>query len=269
VRITPEWGRFALQRDFAAARSEPTSLRVVILMSKGNDAMTPTITAETPSALHDLKAKWAELDVAGRALAVHALHKAGVSFRKLAKELGCSPSLLRNLDKGAQASAADLELARKRKISVRELVRRAQAAEKQHAEKDKQALDQKQTEAAQKAAITICEWLEEHQLWPAHGENIVDEARRILAHAEYVDQLPKCSPPPSDMPTTQIISRTKPPVSVNPEPESVGWYADWLARWAYFAFPDPVVRDRALNIALHDQVRRTNPVPPKELGKSS
>jgi hypothetical protein len=45
------------------------------------------------------------------------------------------------------------------------------------------------------------------------------------------------------------------PWSVNPDAESIEWYADWLARWAYFAFPDEIIRDRALNIALDKEIR--------------
>ena len=217
--------------------------------------MSSTVAVDVPSSLADLKTQWAELSDVDRALAVHALHSPSLSFHQLAKELGCSASQLRNLDRAAQAPAEDLDLARKKQISTRELVRRARAAAAQRADQDREALDQKRNQAARKAALTICNWLEERQILPAHGEGIIDESRRILAQAEYLDQLPKCSPPPPGMPTAEVIIRTKPPASVHPDIESVGWYAAWLARWAFFAFPDSVVRDRALNLALDYQIR--------------
>lgn len=74
----------------------------------------------------DLKDKWEQLKDVDRARAVHMIHKSGTSLRKLAKDLNCSPTLLRNLNLAAQATVLDLLLARKGKISTRELVRRAE-----------------------------------------------------------------------------------------------------------------------------------------------
>lgn len=227
--------------------------------------MTPTDTANASSAVADLKGKWAELTDVDRALAVHDLHES-VRFRRLAKELGCSASLLRNLDKAAQAPQKDIDLARKGQISTRELALRSKAAEKLRATQAQEAHDQKRTKAAQQAAITICDWLDEHQFWPAHGENIVTEARRILAEAEYSGQLPEWPPPPPDMPVAEVISPMRPPASVNRDVGEVGWYADWLARWALKAFPDSAVRDKALNIALDSQIRGV-PLPEKSSKK--
>ena len=216
--------------------------------------MNSTATAAVASTVDDLKAKWAGLSDVDRALAVHALHSPGVSFRRLAAELGCGATLLRNLDKAAQASQADLDLARKGQISTRELLSRSKAAGQQRAAQDKEALSQKQTKAAQDGAVTIGRWLEEHQLSFAHGENIVDEARRILADTEYRGKLPPSTYMPSSVPVAEIIERMR-PAPITPETLEVAWYADWLARWAHFAFRDPVVRDRALSIALDRQIR--------------
>ncbi len=175
----------------------------------------------------------------------------------------CSPSQLRNLDTAAQTPPEDLDLARRGRISTRELARRARGAARQRAAQDLEALRQRQSKAAQKGALLVCAWLQENQIWPAHGENIVDEARRILAGAERCDRLLQCPRPPSSMPLEEIIRLLKPPASIHPDPHSVGWYAAWLARWDFFAFPDSLVRDRALSLALGQQIRGSTP-PPKQ-----
>jgi len=203
----------------------------------------------------DLQARWPtfknDLD---RALAIHVFHDAGTSLRELAKTLKCSPSLLRNLNQAAQATPEDQALARQGKISTRELVRRAKAAKARRAAKDREALDQKRMKEAQKGCKEICAWLEEEKLWPAHGENIVDEARRLLAAAEEDGKLPPHKAPP-DKSLAEIIQRFRPPAFINDEVGSVGWYADWLVRWAYFSMPDSSIRHKALNLALDKQIK--------------
>lgn len=120
-------------------------------------------------------------------------------------------------------------------------------------------MDRKRTKAAEKAAKKITSWLEEeHNLWPAHGENIVDEVRRIVAENEADGTLGKIRPAPEGTPLAVIIERTTPKPQPGRQPlevDSVGYYAEWLARWVFYAFPDPVVRDRALGIALDYEIR--------------
>lgn len=76
-------------------------------MERDKISMTATGAARI-SSVADLKAKWADLNDVDRALAVHAMHGPKVSFRRLARELGCGATLLRCLDRAAQASAEDL-----------------------------------------------------------------------------------------------------------------------------------------------------------------
>jgi hypothetical protein len=216
--------------------------------------MKSELSAEALAALASLANIWPSLrnDV-DRALAVAKLK---VSTRVLAEHLGPSEAHIRNYRLMAKASSRDQLLARKGKISSRELVRRSKLAEAERKIKDKEALDRKRTEEAQKACKTICDWLEGKGLWSSHCENIIDETRRILYEAEQNGTLPKCALPATGTPFDSIIERMRPPKSVNPDTESVGWYADWLARWTVFAFPDSIVRDRALNLAWDVQTKR-------------
>jgi transposase-like protein len=202
------------------------------------------------ASIADLQIEWDQLNDFDRARAVHQFQQSGMSLRQLAKALNCSPSLLRQLDQAAQAPPLDQMLARKGDISTRELVRRSKAVKVQRAAKERQAAESKRMQAAQQGSKTICDWLEEEKLWPAHGEAIVDETRMILFGAERYGTLPQGPPPPPSTPVEEIIRRCRPkPETV--ESSDVARYAHWLAVWAYYAFPDTVVRDRALNLALN------------------
>jgi transposase-like protein len=213
-----------------------------------------TISETASPAIADLQQKWAGLNDLDRARAVHQIHEAGTSLRTLAKALNCSPSLLRQLNQAAQAPPLDRILARKKKISTRELVRRSKSSKAQQAAKEREVLDAKRTEEAQQGSWTICDWLGKEKLWPSHGEAIINETRMILFEAEQHGTLPQGPPPPPGTPVGEIIRRCRPrPETV--ETSDVARYAEWLAVWAYYAFPDTVVRDRALNLALDKQIR--------------
>jgi transposase-like protein len=201
------------------------------------------------ASIADLQINWDQFNDVDRARAVHQFHQSGVSLRELAKALNCSASLLRQLDQAPQAPPLDQMLARRGEISTRELVRRSRAAKLQCAAKERQADERKRMQAAQQGSKTICDWLEEEKLWPSHGEAIVDETRMILFQAEQHGTLPQGPPPPPGTPVKEIIRRCRPkPETV--ESSDVARYAHWLAVWAYYSFPDTMVRDRALNLAL-------------------
>ena len=221
-----------------------------------------------PPSLAGLIQKWPDLAPVDRALGIHSLHLAGKTFSSLAKALNCSESGIRHLDWAARASTPDLLLARAGKISTRQLVCRSKAEAKQRASQDQEALKQKRRKAAEKGAVLICEWLIEHQRDWASGERVVDDARRKLAAAEFVGTLPLSPPPAPEIPVTEVIRRMRPPACVNVDVDSDSWYADWLARWAFYAFPDSAVRDTALNIALDCQIRDIE-VPQKRPRKRS
>ncbi len=220
--------------------------------------MTGRPSTEIDPAIGRLQARWAQLNAMRRATAVHQLHEAGHSWRSLAKALGCSESILRRLDRLAQASASLLSLVEHNKISTWEALRRVESEKKARAAEDQRALDQKRNKAAENAAVVICNWLEERKMWPAHRENTLEETRRIFAMNEANGTLPKFTAP-EGTPLARIIERTRPnPPKADPEPIEVGsvaWYADWLARWTFFAFPDGFVRDLAIGLALNAEIR--------------
>jgi hypothetical protein len=217
--------------------------------------MKSTLSPRVSTALAGSVQKWPTLkDDLAKARAVAAVASPEVSNRVLAKQLGCSATQIRNfLLIAKKAPWQDQLLARRGKITTRELLRRARAAEAQQKKKEQQTLDDKRTKEAEKGCKTICKWLEQENVWSAHGEEIIDEARWILHGAARLGTLPQGPPPPLGTPLKEIIQRCRP----KPEPGElpVSRYAHWLAIWAFYAFPDTIVRDRALGLALRKQIK--------------
>lgn len=227
--------------------------------------MTGRPSTEIDPAIGRLQARWAQMNDMRRATAVHQLHESGHSWRSLAEALGCSESLLRKLDRLTQASPAQQIVAAQDGISTRKLLRVLAEQDKRRAAQIQQARAQKQEQEAQAAARAIFHWLEEHNLAPAQGESVPDEVRRELAENERNGILAQLRPAPEGTPLDLIRARTRPepsPPGVEPlEENSIPFYVEWLALWAFHAFPNPDVRDRALRIAA-DYLFRGVPTKP-------
>jgi hypothetical protein len=210
------------------------------------------------ASINELVSKWQHLNDVQRGEKLLNL-RGKTSLRALANRLPCSESHLRNLVCAGQALLADRILARERKITTRELVRRSKATAKARVAADKEALDRKRTKEAQKWCEVICEWLDAEGLLCSQGEVVVNEARRELFEAERAGKFPP-QRPPNDMPVEEIILNSRPsPLEVNDVIGEIGWYDIWLTHWTYFAIADTVVRDRALGLAWHKQARGESP----------
>ncbi len=201
------------------------------------------------SAVADLQGKWHTLPDLDRARAVYNIHQAGVSLRALAKDLNCSPSLLRHLLVALQAPATDRALARDGRISTRELARRARATGIRRAARHQEALELDRERAALVGRQAIFDWLAAENIFSSYGEQIIDEARWKLAIAERDHARPRGAAPP-DMPITDIIQRCRPAQPKTDAISFVAWYAYWLTLWAFYAMPDTLVRLPALDLAL-------------------
>ena len=73
-------------------------------------------------------------------------------------------------------------------------------------------------------------------LWPAR-EAIVREVRHTFITMKEADLLPPVAAPPGT-PVSQMIRRTRPDL-IDSRVDFVAWFAQWLTRWSFFAFPDP------------------------------
>jgi len=147
------------------------------------------------------------------------------------------------------APAEDRALARLGKISTNELVRRSEAAEEKRADKAREETTRKQEEQALKATAQICRWLRTESIFGGNAEQVIEEVRRHLYWAEAQGRLnqPKKKPNAS---ISRIIELSKPTLPIGENAEFITWYAAWLFRWSLWSFVDPVVRDKALDLAL-------------------
>jgi hypothetical protein len=201
--------------------------------------MTSSSTSAVDSQIQQLKQNWKQLSDLDRARAVLEIKTAGVSGRSLAPILSQRESSLRRLLTALEAPPQDLALARDGKISTNELVRRAQAAKSQRA----QQLLQRE---AEKGADLISSWLRTTNLHGPSCEMILNEVRRELA--ERTDTLPS-RPASIGLPVDEILRRSKPP-AFNDDIDITAWYAQWLFRWSFYAFPNYETQSEALDIAL-------------------
>ena len=207
------------------------------------------------SAVTKLQTDWHTLHDLDRARSVNTIIKSGTSLRQLAKALNCSATLLRHLLEALQAPPEDRRLAQQGEISTNELVRRAKAAGIRRTDRQRESRQLERNKASIRGCTTICDWLAEENLSASSGQQIVGEARRLLAIAEDTKQLPRDAAPP-DMPTGMIIQRCRPPEPKTDKISFVAWFAYWLALWVANSMTDSWIRYQAIELALERQFRR-------------
>ena len=206
-------------------------------------------------AIAQLQSDWFRFSDLDRASAVLAINQTGTSTRKVAAQLQLSESLLRHLLLTLKAPACDRDLARQGKISTNELVRRAKAASLHRSPDHSEALELDRVREARTATDLICDWLLQTDLFGPAREAIVKEVQHKFLAMKEAGSRPLLAAP-SDMPTSQIIKRTKPPALTDGRIDIVAWFAQWLCRWSFYAFPDVDVRGAALDLALQKQLGR-------------
>jgi hypothetical protein len=150
---------------------------------------------------------------------------------------------------------SDQVLAQWGKISTNELVRRAKAAGPRPSAQKREAIVLDRTPEPGKAADLICDWLLQTQLFGPAREMIVKEVQREFLAMKEAGLHPSVVAS-SDMPTSQIIERTKPPALIDDSIDIVAWFAQWLCKWSFFAFPDEGIRGTALDLARQRQSGR-------------
>ena len=214
--------------------------------------MQTTDKAGNTAAIADLQNKWNRLGDVDRARAVHNIHHARtISLRSLAKALNCSESLLRQLNKAAQAPVWDRIKARKKEISTRELGRRAKKAKALQADKASK-------ENSERVCNAICDFLVQEDWLPQFGEKLIDEARRHLAFAEARQLIPQKPFPPLGLPLMEALKRLWPPPHSD-DATDFNIRAECLVNFVVAALPDSMSRHRALELALQREIERPSP----------
>jgi hypothetical protein len=99
-----------------------------------------------------------------------------------------------------------------------------------------------------KATGLICDWLLQTKLHGPSREAIVKEVRHGFLGMTQAGLHPSAIASPGT-PVFQIIERTKPRALTDDRIDIVAWFAQWLCKWSFFAFPDEDIRDKALDLA--------------------
>ncbi len=204
----------------------------------------------TPS-IAQLQSDWFRFSDLERAGAVLAIHRSGISTRKIAAQLQLSESLLRHLLQALRAPACDQALARRGEISTNELARRAKAAMRPAKHHEKITIDRDRE--TRLAADLISGWLLQTQLFEPARKMIVDEVHRKFRMMKEAGLRPSAVAPPGTH-VFRMIESTRP--ALDDRLDIVAWFAQWLCRWSFFAFPDEEIRDTALDLALQRQSKR-------------
>ncbi len=208
-----------------------------------------------PITVEQLKQNWSRMHPVDRARATAKIKRSGTSIRQIAKQVGCSASLLGHLLAAFQAPAADILLARKGEITFNELVRRARSEKAKREISRRDIEQQKRSKKALKGATIICKWLVQTGLAGPSCETIIENVRRELAEREQQSALPPERA--THLSTDEIIRRMKPPELKPDDDLSIdGWFQTWLCRWVFWAFPDSGIRSAALDVALERQWKR-------------
>ena len=205
--------------------------------------------------ISELQAQWANLCDLDRARAVKAINRAGMALRAIASQLNCSDGLLRHLLIALEAPIEDLVLARQGKISTNELVRRAKAAGRKREARHREEVALERERAARQAARKISDWLAAHNLQGPWGERVIEDVRWEYAGRERNGSLPPC-PTGFEISFKELVDRCEPKWPMDDNVDFLNWFHEWLCRWTFFAFPDPYVRDTALDIALETESHR-------------
>ncbi len=205
----------------------------------------------------DLRAGWHTLHNVHKADLIKKILAAGMKQRTLADAVKCDEKLIRNLALAAEALPQEKLLAQQGKISTRALIRAVRARRQRQSQLHRDAVTTERDQTARRFAQEVLTWLQHDlALASAHAEQVVTEARAMLAQAEACGTLPK-ETAPQGMPVSEIIRRCRPvDLLTNDNVHIIAGYARWLALWTFFAIPDSWTRDLALNIAWGRLIRR-------------
>lgn len=214
----------------------------------------------------ELKANWENLHDVDKAERIAQILAAGMSGRTLARSLGHSEALIRYLKPLQFATSEEKQLASGGKLSTAELLRNVKTRGEAEARKKEQVRSAQQAYLARQAQEEIVNWLAS-VFAPGYAEQMIDEARSLLAEAEANGKLPK-DKAPAGMSFSEIMSRCEPAPLTSDEVHPLTREAFWLALGCCYAFPDGEVRGRALNLAWSTFVaagvpkKVPDPIPP-------
>jgi len=199
------------------------------------------------SKISQLQSNWSQLHDLDRAKAVANLRRSGISIRSIARQLGCSESLLRHLLLALWAPAVDLAAARNGTLSTNEVVRRTKAEGTRRQQKQSKNRELNRKRKVTKASKAISDWLKKEHLDESRGEAVAQEARSMLIADCASGSLPQADPRVTH-PAAEWIERCRPNGPIDDGTHYIACYALWLARWSFCFCRDPHIAIDALTI---------------------
>jgi AraC-like DNA-binding protein len=209
--------------------------------------------SDIDSAVADLQSRWLHICDLDRAEAVHSIQQDGMSLRELARNLKCSPSLLSHLLRAAQAPAADRARARRGEMSTRALARAAATAGTRCTERHPEAIAFERERAAFQAIRMIMEWLSEEGVTSADHVQIIEQARlHVLRANQAAVGWQKAFL--EEMLLKEVVRQRRGAHIETSARRSPEWFALRLALWTLREISDDRMRDKALKLAIGDQL---------------
>ncbi len=201
----------------------------------------------------DLQAGWQTLHDVNKAELISNILDAGMSGRTLAKSLGKSEGLIRHLAIANDASATDKKLALDNKLSTAELVRRVRDRRDRDKQRAQELAAARSVKTIAQATDEIVTWLVERLSVP-YAEQVVEEARRLLAGSEANGKVPK-GKAPAGMSFAELMDLCLQSTKASDDVHQISRYAYCLAVGCYYAFADSNVRSQALDRAVARVIR--------------
>jgi hypothetical protein len=203
---------------------------------------------DTSFAIADLQSRWHTFNDLDRAQAIKSIYQSGMSFRKLASILNCSPSLLTHLLQAGQAPLEDRVLARRGELSTRALVRRARAKGTHRTALHREAIAFEREQTAIQDSRAILNWLAEQDVTDADQKQFIERARQYLFQEEGTWPIS-----PVAMSACKLADKTfrmrRPAQSNLAEIGLFAGFARQLADWALGGITDLQIRQRAFELA--------------------
>ncbi len=203
---------------------------------------------DTSTAIANLRSRWCNLHDLDRAQAIKVIHQSGVSLRKLASFLNCSPSLLTHLLQAGQAPLEDRVLARRGELSTRALVRRARASGTRRTALHREAIAFERESEARRHSQAIKSWLGEQGIADADRRKVIERACLYLSTPEWTERLPLVAIPAgmsADKPVRTCLPAQSDPTEVS-FAAGIAWQ---LAHWVVAGISDHRARQRTLELA--------------------
>jgi hypothetical protein len=200
--------------------------------------------------LAELGASWAELPIMERADRLRVLMDRGYSRRALARALGCSEALVRQLLEMEDLNEEEKQALQKGSLSVRRALHRVKGRENLERLPQLKEAEPESTVQIEPIVGAFKIWIEGLQLYGVQLKNLFDELRcgpAGLLHNGLPPEALICGQTILGMTPAQVIAASRPP-GVIPvyAPYLINFAYVWHARWSRQLMPDPELRQTVL-----------------------